>query len=288
MFDTIPHKIISRRSEITEREFVHDYKNKNTPVILSELMASWPAKKKWDIEYLKQTLGDKVVPVYSSKPARDKQHQHAATSYLKLSDYLTLLEQGENDLRLFFYDILREAPSLLSDFTYPALGMKFFKRLPVLFIGGVGAKVQMHYDIDLANLILCHFGGAKKVLLIPPEQTRYVYKVPYSFSALHEIDFSNPDLSKYPAIKHLNGYVAELKHGDALFIPSGFWHYIVYEEIGFSMTLRSMPTRWNSRLTVLKNILVTRTIEGMMRKIIGQRWNDRNERLAIERTNKQT
>ena len=130
--------------------------------------------------------------------------------------------------------------------------MKFFKRLPVLFVGGAGAKVQMHYDIDLANLILCHFGGTKKVLLFPPEQTRYMYKVPYSFSALHDIDFSSPDLIKYPAIKHLNGYVAELKHGDCLFIPSGFWHYIIYEEVGFSMTLRSMPTHWSSRLTVLK------------------------------------
>jgi hypothetical protein len=249
-------------------------------------MSSWPAKQKWNIDYLKETAGEQIIPVYSSKPARDKQHQHAASTHIKLTTYLNMLEQGENDLRIFFYNILQGAPSLLSDFTYPKLGMKFFERLPVLFVGGAGARVQMHYDIDLANLILCHFGGPKKVLLIPPEQTPYMYKVPYSFSALFDVDFSNPNLTKYPAIKHLNGYVAELKHGDSLFIPSGFWHYIIYEEIGFSMTLRSMPTRWNSRLTVLKNILITRTIEGIMRKIIGQKWNDRNERLAIEKTNK--
>ena len=247
-------------------------------------MADWPATQKWNIDYLQKVAGDELVPVYSSKPAKDKEHQHAPAQQIKLYDYLELLKNGENDLRMFFYNILQGVPSLLDDFSYPALGMKFFKRLPVLFVGGKGAKVQMHYDIDLANLLLCHFGGPKKVLLIPPEQTPFMYKVPFSFSALYDVDFSQPDLEKYPALKKLNGYVAELQHGDALFIPSGYWHYIVYEDIGFSMTLRSMPTSFKSRAQVLKNIVLTRSVEGLMRKVLGQKWNDRNERLAVEKT----
>ena len=51
------------------------------------------------------------------------------------------------------------------------------------------------------------------------------------------------------------------------------------------MTLRAIPTSLNKRLTLLKNIFITRTVEGLMRKIFGQKWNDRNERLAVERTN---
>lgn len=266
-------------------DFTQNFKDAALPVILSDLTSSWQANKKWSIDYLKEIAGDKIVPVYSSQPARDKQHQHAASAHLKLSDYLDMLKQGENDLRIFFYNILKLAPSLLDDFSYPDLGMKYLKRLPVLFVGGAGTKVQMHYDIDLAHLVLCHFGGPKKVLLIPPDQTRFIYKVPYSFSALHDVDFSNPDLSKYPAVKHLNGYVADLKHGDALFIPSGFWHYVIYEDIGFSMTLRSIPTDWKSRLRLLKNIFITRNIEGLMRKVQGQKWNDRNEAIALQRTN---
>ncbi|MGI9452115.1 MAG: cupin-like domain-containing protein, partial [Geminicoccaceae bacterium] len=30
----------------------------------------------------------------------------------------------------------------------------------------------------------------------------------------------------------------------------------------------------------------TRTVEGVMRKVVGQPWNDRNERLAVERTHR--
>jgi ribosomal protein L16 Arg81 hydroxylase len=100
---------------------------------------------------------------------------------------------------------------------------------------------------------------------------------------LHAVDFSNPDFDRYPALREARGYRAQLNHGDALYIPSGYWHYIVYEDIGFSMTLRSMPTTATSRLKLLRNIFVTRTVEGLMRKLLGQRWNDRNERLAVER-----
>ena len=286
MFNKIPHSKVKRINELSSDEFIENYKNSSTPVIISKLTESWSAIDKWNLDYLSQIAGNNIVPVYSSKPAKDNEHQHAATKHLPLRDYLELLKHGENDLRMFFYNILNEVPALLNDFTYPEIGLKFFKRLPVLFVGGRGTKVQMHYDIDLADLILCHFGGTKHVLLIPPEQTQYLYKVPYSFSALHSIDLSNPDYQTYPALKKLQPTVAVLEHGDALYIPSGFWHYIIYEEIGFSMTLRAMPTRLKQRLTLLKNIFYTRTVEGIMRKLIGQKWNDRNERLAVEKTHK--
>ncbi|GHA14620.1 hypothetical protein GCM10008090_25530 [Arenicella chitinivorans] len=284
------HKIntqpVPRCAGLSTEEFVGDYKDPQQPVILPDLTRDWVAHEKWSLAYLKQVAGEQIVPVYSSLPAKGKQHQHAAERHLRLADYLDLLEAGENDLRMFFYNLLENVPRMLADFDYPDLGMKFFRRLPVLFVGGRGAKVQMHYDIDLANLVLCHFGGPKRVLLIPPEQTHLMYKVPFSFSALHAVDFDQPDFEAYPALAHLQGQVAHLQHGDALFIPSGYWHFIEYQDIGFSMTLRSMPTRFQDRATLLKNIFVTRTVEGVMRRVLGQRWNDRNERLAVTHTHR--
>ena len=178
------------------------------------------------------------------------------------------------------------APELVKDFSYPDIGLPFFKKLPVLFAGGKGAKVQMHFDIDLADIFLCHFGGRKRVLLISPEQTRYMYKVPFSFSSLFDVDFDNPDYKKYPALKFLQGEVVYLNHGDVLYIPPGYWHYIVYEDIGFSMSLRAFPRSAKNIFKMLRNIFLIRTVEGLMRKVIGQSWNDRNERLAIINTNK--
>jgi ribosomal protein L16 Arg81 hydroxylase len=153
--------------------------------------------------------------------------------------------------------------------------LKFFTKLPVLFFGGNGAKVQMHFDIDLADILLCHFGGKKRVYLFAPEQKKYLYHVPYSFSALFDIDIEHPDYEKFPALQYLEGFVTELNHGDALYIPPGYWHYIVYEEISFSLSLRAFPRQPKALMTMFYNIIVIRNVEGLMRKLVGQAWNDR-------------
>ena len=273
-----------RVGAIDKQEFLTRFKANAKPVVMEELTSNWPAREKWSMEYFKSIAGEKMIPLYDSQPARERKHQHAAATRMPLGDYLDLLEAGENDLRMFFFNLLTEAPGLTRDFTFPDIGLKLFRKLPVLFMGGKGAKVQMHFDIDWSDILLCHFGGKKRVLLIPPEQTPFMYHVPFSFSSLFEVDYENPDYDKYPALKHLHGEIAELNHGDVLYIPPGYWHYIVYEEIGYSMALRAFPRTPRNFLRMLNNLVVIRTVEGLMRKLIGQRWNDRNEELALIRT----
>lgn len=275
-----------RIGAITKESFLTRFKAGARPVVMEDLAREWPATQKWSMEYFKSVAGDTLVPLYDSQPARNRKHQHAPAASMPLSDYLDLLEKGENDLRMFFFNLLTEAPVLAQDFDFPDIGLKLFKKLPVLFMGGKGAKVQMHFDIDMSDILLCHFGGKKRVLLIPPEQTSFLYHVPFSFSSLFDVDFDNPDYEKYPALKHVKGEIAELNHGDVLYIPPGYWHYIVYEEIGFSMALRAFPRTPRNFAKMLNNLVVIRTIEGLMRKLVGQGWNDRNEQHAIIRTHK--
>jgi len=283
---TIKKTAVERVDSLDKKVFLLNYKSAKKPVVIESLTKDWPARKKWNVDYIKEVAGDCVVPLYDSQPSKDYKHQHAPAIQMKLKKYFELLEQGENDLRLFFYNILAGTPELVKDFSYPEIGLHFFKKLPVLFAGGKNAKVQMHFDIDLSDIFLCHFGGKKRVLRISPEQTQYMYRVPFSFSSLFDVDFDNPDFEKYPALQYLQGEVAELNHGDVLYIPPGYWHYIVYEDIGFSMSLRAFPRTPKNFLKMLNNLFIVRVIEGFMRKVVGQSWNDRNERLALLRTNK--
>lgn len=277
---------IPRIETVGKADFLRQYKRPARPVVIEGLTRDWPARQKWTLEFIESVAGDTLVPVYDSKRAQDKKHQHAPAARMRLRDYFARLRAGENDLRLFFFNLIAEVPALRRDFAFPDLGLKLFKQLPVLFMGGKGAKVQMHFDIDLADILLCHFGARKRVLLIPPEQTRFMYHVPFSFSALFDVDFGNPDVARHPALKHLRADYAELNHGDVLYIPPGYWHYITYDDIGFSMSLRAFPRTPKNLAKMLNNLLVIRTIEGLMRKWLGQRWNDRNERLAIARTHR--
>ncbi|MBF0263667.1 MAG: cupin-like domain-containing protein [Gammaproteobacteria bacterium] len=277
---------VEKIDNINSEQFLSIYKKTTTPVVVTQLTQHWPARKQWSLEYIKNIAGNKEVPLYDSVPSTDRKHQHAPAVTMSLAQYIDHISNGHNDLRLFFYNFLTEIPALTEDFSYPDIGLKFFKKLPVLFIGAAGTKVQMHFDIDWADIFLCHFGGKKKVILFPPSQTKNMYHVPYSFSSLYDINYEQPDFNKYPALRNLSGLETILEHGDILYIPPGYWHYIVYQETSFSMALRAFPRSPKNFLRMLRNLLVTRTVEGLMRKIIGQPWNDRNEKLAILRTNK--
>lgn len=270
--------------DVSKHAFLREYKDKEIPVLIKNLTKDWDATKKWSLDYFEGIAGEQVVKLYDSKPSKDKKLQHAAEKIIPMKEYFQLLRSGEKDLRMFFYNILQEVPVLKNDFTFPDIGLKFFKKLPVMFIAGKGAKVQMHFDIDYADICLCHFGAKKNVMLFSPEQTKYMYHVPFSFSALSSVNFENPDYVKYPALSKLEGMKVELNHGDTLYIPPGWWHYITYDDISYSIALRAFPRKLINVLNMLKNLLFIRSIDGIMRKLIGQKWNDRNERLAVDRT----
>ena len=276
---------VARIKNITKNDFLSTYKKEEIPVVMEGMTEEWGAYSKWSLEYFESLAGDKQVKLYDSKPSKDKKLQHAAEKSIPMKEYFHLLRSGEKDLRMFFYNILQEAPALKNDFSFPDIGLSFFKKLPVMFLAGKGAKVQMHFDIDYADIFLCHFGAKKHVMLFSPQQTKYMYHVPFSFSALNTVDFENPDYEKYPALDKLQGMKVVLNHGDILYIPPGWWHYITYEDISYSIALRAFPRKLGNLMRMLKNLLWVRSVEGIMRKVFGQRWNDRNERVAMSLTN---
>lgn len=277
---------VDRVASISKDDFLRQYKKSAKPLVIEDLTLNWPAREKWSVDYFKSRVGDTTVPLYDSERSTGKKHQHAAAVTMPFKEYISLLQAGETNLRIFFFNLLAATPVLRKDFEFPDIGLKLFKKLPVLFMAGKGARVQMHFDIDMADILLCHFGGKKRVTLISPEQTRYLYRVPFSFSSLFDIDYDKPNFEKYPALKNIRAEVVELNHGDVLYIPPGYWHYVQYDEISFSMSLRAFPRQPRTLARMLYNLLMIRPVEGLMRRLVGQPWNDRNERRAISKTHR--
>ena len=280
---TIP---ITRVSNITKEDFINRFYKTQRPVLIENLTNDWPARKYWNIEYIQERAGDQIVPLYNNEPTKGKQNSAAPAMEMKLYDYLEILKNQPTDLRIFFYNILDKMPELIKDIRYPAIGLKFFKRLPVMFFGGKGSVVLPHYDMDLSDLLHFHFHGHKSVLLFPPEQTKYLYKVPFSVHNLESINMDEPDFETYPALKKAEGLYIEMKHGDALYMPSGYWHYIKYMDGGFSITLRALPNRPILLSKMFGNLFFMRPFENTMRKLWGQKWVDFKEKKMLIRTNK--
>ena len=275
---------IPRVKAIDEETFLKEYFLPQQPVVMENLSKDWPAREKWDFEYFRRKAGDIIVPLYDGKPAKGNQKSHIVAQKMKMSKYIDILKAGPTDLRMFFFNLLQNCPDLIKDFKYPELGVKFFKKLPVLFVGGEGAKVLMHYDMDLANNFHFNFAGTKKIILYPPSETKYLYKVPYSIVSMESIDMDNPDFKKYPALAKAKGYEVILKHGDTLFIPSKWWHFVKYETPCLSLTLRSLPTSPKKILEVLSNVILIRNYDNLMRKLKGQSWIDFKNKQAIVNT----
>ncbi|MDO6595680.1 cupin-like domain-containing protein [Oceanihabitans sp. 2_MG-2023] len=276
---------IPRVKNITKKEFLTNYYKPQKPVVIERCIEDWPAFNKWNLDYMKQVAGDKIVPLYDDRPVHYKDGFNQAHATMKMQDYVDLLKSEPTKYRIFLWNILKEVPQLQKDFRFPDLGLKFMKGLPMLFFGGKDSHTFMHYDIDLANIFHFHFEGTKQIILFDQKQSKYLYKIPHSLIVREDIDFSNPDFKKWPALQHAKGHSTNLKHGEVLYMPEGYWHYMKYKTPGFSMSLRSISKNPRNVAKAIYNIIIMRHFDNMMRKIKGQNWIDYKNKQAILRTN---
>jgi len=277
---------IERVKTISKEDFYNNYVKKQKPVVVEQLTADWPAYEKWKLDYIKNIAGEQIVPLYDDRPVSHKDGFNEAHAQMKMADYINLLESKPTNYRIFLYNLMKKVPSLQNDFKWPDLGLKLIKQMPMLFFGGENSKVFIHFDIDLSNILHFHFHGNKRCIIFAPDQTKYLYKVPHALISREDIDFDNPDFEKWPALKHAHGFVADLKHGEMLYMPEGYWHYMKYLTPGFSMSLRALPRSWANLGKAAYNIFIMRYFDGFMRKYKGQAWIDYKNERAITDTHK--
>jgi len=277
---------IERVKTISKEDFYTNFVKKQKPVVVERLTSDWPAYEKWSLEYIKEIAGDKIVPLYDDRPVSYKDGFNEAHANMKMSDYIDLLNSKPTNFRIFLYNLMQEVPLLKKDFHWPNLGLRLVKQLPMLFFGGENSRVFMHYDIDYSNILHFHFHGKKRCVLFAPDQTPYLYKVPFSLISREDIDFDNPDFDKFPALKQAKGYATELKHGEMLYMPEGYWHYMKYQTPGFSMSLRAFPISIIKLSKAAYNVFIMRHIDNFMKKRKGQKWIDYKNEKALSTTNK--
>jgi hypothetical protein len=95
---------------------------------------------------------------------------------------------------------------------------------------GNRSRVAAHYDV-LEN-IACVCAGRRRFTLFPPDQLENLYVGPIDFTpagqSISLVDFDEPDLDRYPrfaeALEHAQA--SELEPGDAIYIPSMWWHHV--------------------------------------------------------------
>ncbi|WP_062357230.1 cupin-like domain-containing protein [Pseudoxanthomonas mexicana] len=142
----------------------------------------------------------------------------------------TLLKYAEHPSPPMIYVASTTIETWLPGF-HDANGLALEGRDPLASIW-IGNRTRIAAHQDVPDNIACVVAGRRRVTLFPPDQLRNLYIGPLDFTpagqAVSLVDFSAPDLERFPrfaeAMRHAQ--VAELEPGDAVLIPSMWWHHM--------------------------------------------------------------
>ena len=96
----------------------------------------------------------------------------------------------------------------------------------------LGNAIVTPAHFDESNNIACVVAGRRRFTLLPPEQIVNLYIGPLDYAPtgtpISMVAFRNPDFARFPRFREAlaAAQVAELEPGDALYIPTLWWHHV--------------------------------------------------------------
>lgn len=272
---------------ISPADFKKNYLEQGKPLVIKNLSKAWPAREKWTTDYLKSIAGDLVVPLYDNAKADPSKPINTAAAEMKFGDYLDLIKNEPTELRIFFFNIFKHYPALLNDIKIPKELMGgFIESMPAMFFGGSNSVTFLHYDIDLPHLFHTHFGGRKQVILFENKWKRRLYCLPNATYALEDYDVLNPDYERFPALQGVEGQEVFLEHGDTLFMPTGYWHWMKYIDGSFSLSLRAWDASIVRKAQSIFNLSIKGGLDSLLKMTFKEKYASYREKIAIKRAEK--
>jgi hypothetical protein len=96
----------------------------------------------------------------------------------------------------------------------------------------IGNRTRVAAHHDLPDNLACVVAGRRRFTLFPPDEIGNLYVGPLDFTpagqAISLVDFARPDAERFPRFADAlaRAQVAELDAGDAILIPSMWWHHV--------------------------------------------------------------
>ena len=209
-------------SDVPRAVECHAFSECLTPLVFRGLCSAWPALQRWNADTLARTLPSVRVSRSQSGHFPRDAGVPCPTESVPTKRFLRELHHGKPHVYVHG-EVLPEA--LAADCPLPGVlaGESIARRS--LWISGSGACSPLHYD--LPNVLLCQVCGRKRVILYSPRYHDLLKPLGTTFPALT----AQARIARTPRteLSAIEGMQVELQPGDALFMPSGWWHEVQSE-----------------------------------------------------------
>jgi hypothetical protein len=233
-----------------EREIVPQ----GEPAVLRGLVADWPivqvgrAGDEAVAEFLRNAASEEPFEAWFGAPEIEGRfgytddfggfnHERKLATVDQLLDLL-LQQRGDAQPYSMYaggIPVRRHVPGLLSAIPVPLLDMS--KATLISLWLGNRTRTAAHWD--LPQNLACVAAGRRRFTLFPTEQIATLYVGPLDFTLAGQpislVDVDSPDLKRFPRFAQAleAAQTAELGPGDALYIPSLWWHAVAsLDELG--------------------------------------------------------
>lgn len=238
-------KSVAVFKNVTRDMFERDIQPLASPALIKNAVSDWPSVQNNSPQALyKRLKGNSLEqPVTTFHGLSDMKGRFFYSDDLKGFNFerrqeplSTLLDKMIENLETpeggHFYaggvNVPQHLPDFGNDHTMPLLRDDIDQLVSVW----VGNKTRVPPHWDLPQNLACCVAGRRRFTLFPTEQINNLYVGPLDFTLAGQpcslVDIHNPNLERFPkyaqAAQH--ALIADLEPGDALYIPSLWFHHV--------------------------------------------------------------
>ncbi len=215
------------------------------PVVMRGLVADWPSVcaagegNASMLAYLRELTVDKAILAFRGDESQCGRYFYnddlSGFNFERIQSTLgALLEQLAGQERgqacPYLYVGSTSIPEYLPGFLEQnPLRIDGAKPVASIWLGN-RSRIAAHFDAP--DNVACCVAGRRRFTLFPPEQLPNLYVGPLDFTpagqAISLVDFSAPDFQRFPRFRDAlaAAWVVDLQPGDALYLPSMWWHHV--------------------------------------------------------------
>jgi hypothetical protein len=213
-----------------------EFRRDSTPVVLHGLADDWPARSNWSIENLRTRFADRLISVIRTDDGRIRTDVGTGVAFdtIRFGDYLDVLERGERPDSYLIEASGQWLPELSDDVRVPEYCRHAGWRNTRFWLSAAGTSVPLHRDV--AENIFFQLVGRKRFFLYPPAASPWLYSNPLGSGLPNysRFDPERPDYDRWPLSRHVVPAEVVLEPGDALYLPSRWWHQVRSLELSTS------------------------------------------------------